>query len=59
MFEYIKSKDVFGHKIELNFNKKGPFDRTILGGLVTILIQSALLVLSLFLFKDLMLRDKD
>ena len=35
---YIKNEDMFGHEIELNFNKDGDSHKTLLGGLGSLLV---------------------
>ena len=42
--EYIKSYDMFGYPVNLNFNKKGPIHNTLLGGIFSILINSLMLL---------------
>ena len=34
----IKSKDLFGHIIQLNFNQKGSSHKTVIGGSLSLLI---------------------
>ena len=36
----IKNKDLFGHVIQLNFNQKGSSHRTVIGGLLSLIIYS-------------------
>ena len=38
LIKSIRSLDLFGHSIELNFRKKGSTHNTLIGGLVSILI---------------------
>lgn len=42
--ETIKDIDLFGHPIELNFNKKGSTHNTFIGGFLSIFIRFGLLV---------------
>ena len=39
----IRDHDLFGHPIELNFNKSGSRHNTVLGGFLSIIIKSTLL----------------
>ena len=38
MKKKVKQCDKFGHKVELNFNKNGNEHKTILGGIVSVII---------------------
>jgi hypothetical protein len=40
----IRDQDMFGYKIELNFNKKGSTHKTLCGGLVSILVLTIMLI---------------
>ena len=42
--ELVKSQDMFGHTIHMNFNKQGPTHQTMLGAAVSVVIKVALLV---------------
>ena len=37
--QFLKNRDLFGHQISLNFNQQGDKHRTVVGGLVSILIK--------------------
>ena len=47
MRRYIKNKvkdlDMFGHPVQLNFNRKGPAHNTVCGGIASILAYSLLI----------------
>ena len=49
--KYIKRKDVFGHVVQLNFNKTASTHQTLLGGILSIIMKIALfeIVLSKFI----------
>ena len=49
----IKSQDIFGHPITLNFNRQGDTFKTLLGGYVSIMIK--ILVLLFILMKSIIL----
>ena len=56
---YIKSKDMFGHTISLNFNKQGNTHKTLIGGFFSFII---ILAMSLYVFvnvKKLWLYEDD
>ena len=48
--ETLKSIDLFGHPIELNFNKKGSRHKTVVGGFVSVFVKMALLAYVLIIF---------
>ncbi len=37
----IQEVDLYGHRVELNFNKRGPVHKTLLGGLASIFVLTA------------------
>ena len=52
--EYVKSHDLFGHKIELDFNSEGNVHKTLFGGIFSILAIKIIMTLYVFLlFKKL------
>ena len=57
--KYIKSHDLFGHEVKLNFNKTGSTYNTVVGGLVSIVIKCLIYVYVIFLFKRMILHEKD
>ena len=56
---YIKTHDLFGHKIELNFNKKGSSHNTLIGGVFSILIKMVMLIYIYLLVKKLVNNEDD
>ena len=42
--KYIKSKDKFGHQVQLQFNNSGSYHKTLVGGLVSIAINMLMLL---------------
>ena len=56
---FIARRDFFGHQIQLNFNKRGSAHNTVLGGLVSILIQAIMLAYLALLVKKLYLNEED
>lgn len=46
----IRDIDMFGHPIELNFNKKGSTHNTVVGGFFSIFIKSFLLFYVIYIF---------
>ena len=55
----VKSTDMFGHTIHLNFNKNGDTHKTFIGGLFSILIKVALAFYVYTLFKRMFLNEAD
>lgn len=49
---------MFGHQVQMNFNKRGPEHTTALGGVVTIVVQGVILAYVALLFRR-MLRFED
>jgi len=43
----ISSHDLLGHKIQLNFNKKGSTHKTLIGGILSILIKILMVIYTL------------
>jgi hypothetical protein len=56
---WLKSNDFFGHKVELNFNKKGSTHNTTLGGFASILVKIALCLYVGILVKKFWLYEDD
>lgn len=56
---YIKDFDMFGHTIQLNFNKQGDTHKTVIGGLFSILIKLFLGLYVFLLFKRMFLKESD
>lgn len=56
---FISRRDFFGHQIQLNFNKRGSSHNTVLGGLVSIMIQALMLAYFSLLVKRLYLNEQD
>lgn len=59
MKKYIKDTDMFGHTINLNFNKNGDSHKTFIGGLFSILIKMLLGLYVYLLFKRMFLYEAD
>ena len=43
MQEFLKNRDLFGHPVQLNFNKKGSQHTTVVGGVVSIIVKVLML----------------
>ena len=43
MQEFLKNRDLFGHQVQLNFNKKGPQHTMVVGGVVSIIVKVLML----------------
>ena len=59
MLDYIKSHDLFGHKVELTFNKDGSEHKTLFGGFVSIFIKTFLLWYTTTLFIKMIFHQDD
>ena len=55
----IRDHDMFGHVINLNFNRSGPTHNTTIGGCTSILIKLAMSVYIFLNFKKLILKEDD
>ena len=56
---FIKTHDMFGHTVVLNFDKKGDTHTTFVGGLFTIIIRIIISVYVFLKFKTLILSEDD
>jgi len=59
MKDKIKSIDIFGHPIQLNFDEKGITHKTILGGICTILYYIFIIGYAAYCFYKLMYHAQD
>ena len=57
--QYVKSKDMFGHTIKLNFNKQGDTHQTIIGGFFSLIISLAMTTYVFINVKKLWLYEDD
>ena len=55
----MTSQDYFGHKVQLNFNKKGSEHQTLIGGIVSIFINAMMIVYVTILLKRMFLFEDD
>lgn len=51
--KFLKRQDLFGLPVQLHFNKKGPSHRTLMGGLVSILIKLFMAFYIFIMFKKM------
>ena len=56
---FVKSYDMFGHVVNLNFDKQGPSHKTVFGGAISIFIKIIIYVYVVFNFKKLILGEAD
>ena len=56
---YIQKQDWFGYKIRLNFNEGGSTNKTVLGGIVSILIKLFILGYIILVVKKMILHEED
>lgn len=59
MLKWFKDKDMFGHVVNINFDKQGPTHKTEIGGVVSVFIKVVIYVYIIFKFKILILGEKD
>ena len=55
----VKSQDMFGHVINLNFNREGTSHKTIFGGIVSIILKVLLMIWVYLNFKKMLLYEDD
>ena len=48
---WVKSHDMFGHEIKLNFNRNGDAHTTFIGGLVSLLVKT---VMTIYIYMNIM-----
>ena len=46
---FLRSHDLFGHKVDLNFNNRGSVHKTVVGGTVSLLLVKMLMGVYIFL----------
>lgn len=59
MLDFIKGHDMFGHKVELTFNKDGSEHKTVVGGFISIFIKAFLLWYTCTLFIKMWFHQDD
>ena len=57
--ETVRDIDMFGHRIELNFNNKGSMHKTIVGGFFSIYIRLFLLFYVIYVFQQMLTFGND
>lgn len=57
--EKLRSQDMFGHTINLNFNKEGDSHQTAIGGSMSILIRIVMALYVFMNFKKMLLHEDD
>ena len=50
ILNWILEKDLFGYKVELSFNDQGSEHKTYVGGLVSLMVKSFMLIFTTSLF---------
>jgi hypothetical protein len=55
----IRNRDMFGYRVELNFNEKGSTHKTLCGGLVSIFVMAILMIFVLYDAKKMLLEEDD
>ena len=58
-YSFIKSNDMFGHPIELNFNKEGSSKNTFFGGIISICLKILMMVYVGINIKRMILAESD
>lgn len=59
MVNFLKDQDLFGHPVQLNFNKRGPEHTTTLGGIASICVKALMLCYVAILIKRLVKFEDD
>lgn len=59
MTEFVKERDMFGHTITFNFDRKGETHNTIIGGFVSIIVKCLLTFYVTICFKRLIFHERD
>ena len=57
--KYVKGHDMFGHTINLNFNKQGDTHQTFIGGFFSLIVKSAMTVYVLMNMKKMFFYESD
>jgi hypothetical protein len=57
--QLIRKQDMFGYRVELNFNKKGSTHKTMCGGLTSILVLCLMMAYVIINVKKLVLQEDD
>ena len=57
LLKFIKSQDLFGHEVSLNFNKKGSSHNTLVGGVVSVLVKAFMVFYTGLLVKTMVLYE--
>tara|TARA_B110000285_G_C15064504_1_gene584341 strand:- start:1138 stop:1374 length:237 start_codon:yes stop_codon:yes gene_type:complete len=58
-YKGLKQHDLFGHVIQMNFNKKGPQHKTTFGGIVSITIKIFIRVYVILTLKSLLFLEEN
>ena len=56
---FVKSYDMFGHVVNLNFDKQGPSHKTVFGGSISLFIKIVIYIYVIFNFKKLIFGEAD
>ena len=59
MQDFLKDQDLFGHPVELNFNKRGSQHNTVLGGIVSIVVKALMVAYVGLLFNRMLIYGDD
>ena len=59
VYKRIKDMDMFGHVIQLNFNRKGELHRTFIGGFISVFIRSAMIMYFFWHLKTMFFMEDD
>ena len=57
--DFIKGRDMFGHTITFNFDRKGETHHTIVGGLLSVAVKALLTFYVIICVKRLILHERD
>jgi hypothetical protein len=59
MRSFLTSKDLFGHTVTLNFNKKGYSHKTLAGGILSMFVRCIMIAYMYILLKRLIRKEKN
>ena len=59
MDKYVKSHDMFGHIVQLNFNKSGSYHKTLIGGFFSLVIKIVCLLFIIVRGRTILIHSDD
>ena len=59
MYAFLRNRDLFGHPVQLNFNRSGPEHNTVVGGVVSLVVKAMMLTYVLLLSRRMVQYEDD